>query len=110
MEEALEALWRKKEIPLPVIIVDFGAKFPDIGDRISSLTAPHRISDALLRDSLINGTLFRHSDLGKSFTDATIRNAAPLFRVCPTALVFGLWDSTGPKCVASRKISAWPSR
>jgi CRISPR-associated protein Csb1 len=50
-----------------------------------------------LRDSLLNGTLFRYSDLGKSFADATIRNAAPLFKVCPTGLVFGLWDSTGPR-------------
>src|SRR5262249_30392468 len=25
------------------------------------------------------------------------RNASSLFKVCPTGLVFGLWDSTGPK-------------
>lgn len=96
MEEALQHLWRDKRIALPVVVVDFGDKFPDLRG-ISSLTAPHRISDALLRDSLLGTTLFRHSELGKSFTDATPQAAAPLFRVCPTALVFGLWDSTGPK-------------
>ena len=32
-----------------------------------------------------------------SFSDATAKNAGPLFTVCPTGLIFGLWDSTGPK-------------
>lgn len=50
-----------------------------------------------MRDSLLDGTFFRFSDIGRSFTDATQKNAAPLFRVCTTALVFGVWDSTGPK-------------
>jgi CRISPR-associated protein Csb1 len=96
MEEALEALWEQKKIPLPVISVDFSKVAPEVG-RVTSLTAPHRIADALLRDSLLNGKLFRLSDVGKSFTDASIHNASPLFNVCPTGLVFGLWDSTGPK-------------
>ena len=96
MEEALEALWVNKEIALPVIAVDFSACAPDVGV-VTSLSAPHRVADALLRDSLIDGTLFRLSDIGRSFTDATAKNAASLFKVCPTGLVFGLWDSTGPK-------------
>ncbi len=96
MEEALQALWDEKKIALPVVSVDFSAIAPDVG-RVTSLTAPHRIADALLRDSLLNGQLFRLSDIGKSFTDASTRNATALFKVCPTGLVFGLWDSTGPK-------------
>jgi CRISPR-associated protein Csb1 len=96
MEEALQALWIDKRIAIPVVAVDFSVVAPDIG-RVTSLTAPHRIADALLRDSLLDGTLFRLSAIGKSFTDATPRNAAPLFKVCPTGLLFGLWDSTGPK-------------
>jgi CRISPR-associated protein Csb1 len=97
MEEALQELWAAKRIALPVIAVDFSEVAPDVGV-VTSLSAPHRIADALLRDSLMDdGTLFRLSQIGKSFTDATVRNAAPLFKVCPTALVFGLWDSTGPK-------------
>lgn len=99
MEEALQALWADKELTLPVIAVDFSA-FPDVGS-VTSLTAPHRIADALLRDSMIaedgKETLFRLSKLGGSFTNATLKLATPLFRVCPTALVFGVWDSTGPK-------------
>ncbi len=96
MEDALQALWVDKRIALPVIAVDFSNVAPDIGV-VTSLSAPHRVADALLRDSLDNGTLFRLSEIGRSFTDATPRNAAPLFKVCPTGLVFGLWDSTGPK-------------
>lgn len=96
MEEALEALWSEKRMALPVIAVDFQDVAPDVG-LLTSLSAPHRIADALLRDSLLDGRLFRFSDIGKSFTDATVKNAAPLFKVCPTGLVFGLWDSTGPK-------------
>lgn len=96
MEEALEALWARKDIALPVITVDFSASAPDVG-MVTSLSAPHRVADALLRDSLIDGTFFRLSEIGKSFTDATAKNATPLFKVCPTGLVFGLWDSTGPK-------------
>jgi len=95
MEEALEALWEEKKIALPVVSADFSHIAPEVG-RVTSLTAPHRIADALLRDSLLDGQLFRLSDVGKSFTDVSIRNATPLFKVCPTGLVFGLWDSTGP--------------
>jgi len=100
MEEALQALWTDKKLTLPVIEVDLSSAAPDIG-KITSLTAPHRVADALLRDSFVgeNGTqkLFRSSKIGRSFTDAGPRNARPLFKVCPTGLVFGIWDSTGPK-------------
>jgi len=100
MEEALQALWADKKLTLPVIEVDLSSAAPDVG-KVTSLTAPHRVADALLRDSLVNengsSTLFRMSALGRSFTDATPRNAGPLFKVCPTGLVFGIWDSTGPK-------------
>lgn len=96
MEEALQALWADKQIILPVLSVDFSSIAPEVG-RVTSLTAPHRIADALLRDSLLDGQLFRLSDIGKSLTDASIKNASALFKACPTGLVFGLWDSTGPK-------------
>jgi len=96
MEEALEALWTENKIALPVVSVDFTSVAPEVG-RVTSLTAPHRIADALLRDSLLDGQLFRLSDIGKSFTDASTKNATALFKVCPTGLLFGLWDSTGPK-------------
>lgn len=96
MEEALDVLWADKQLALPVIAVDLHKVAPELG-YVTSLTAPHRVADALLRDSMVDGTPFRLSTLGKSFTDATPRNASSLFKVCPTALVFGIWDSTGPR-------------
>lgn len=77
MEEALQALWADKKIGLPVVSVDFSSIAPEVG-RVTSLTAPHRIADALLRDSLLDGQLFRLSDIGKSFTDASTKNATAL--------------------------------
>ena len=61
---------------------------------MTSLSAPHRVADALLRDSFIDEDgkqkLFRSSTFGKSFTDASLRNPGLLFKVCPTGLVFGI--------------------
>ena len=95
MEEALQRLWRAKRIVLPVITINFDTKYPDL-NAITSLTAPHRIADALLRDSMLESTLFRHSSLGKRFISSTLADVSGLFRTCPTALLFGMWDSTGP--------------
>ena len=61
------------------------------------LEAPHRLADAIFRDSLLGGTLFRLSDAGRAITDAQPRNATALFHYSPTGLLFGMWDSTGPK-------------
>jgi CRISPR-associated protein Csb1 len=98
MEEALLEGWRRKELDFPVVQVDFTkqAGLEDL-DTISTLQAPHRVADALLRDSLLDGTLFRFSDVGRAITDARPNHATGMYRHCPTALVFGVWDSTGPK-------------
>lgn len=95
MEEALQRLWRAGKIVLPVISVAFPREYPDLNN-ITSLTAPHRIADALLRDSLLGENLFRHSPLGRSFITSTLADLSGLFHTCPSAIVFGLWDSTGP--------------
>lgn len=88
---------RRGEIRIPLVEVDFSSHFPDIG-RISTLEAPHRIADAILRDSVgPDGKTFRETEAGRSFTDATAADATGLFEWCPTALVLGMWDSTGPK-------------
>ena len=50
-----------------------------------------------VRDSLLDGVLFRFSRVGQAVTEATHRNAAALLRWSPTTLLFGGWDSTGPK-------------
>ena len=64
---------------------------------MTSLQAPHRLADAILRDSEYDGKPFRKSEIARSINEATPLNATPLYSLCPTALVFGMWDSTGPK-------------
>jgi CRISPR-associated protein Csb1 len=107
MEQALQEAVDNEEISLPLVEVDFGPAFKegklveDVG-RITSLQVPHRLADAILRDSEYkeaDGTLvpFRKSSVGKPINDASPRNATPIYQLCPTALLFGMWDSTGPK-------------
>jgi CRISPR-associated protein Csb1 len=104
MELALLEAETSKSISIPVVEVDFAkAGLPDVGT-ITALEAPHRIADAILRDSMLEGKRFRETDIGKSFTDANAQNATALFQFCPTALVFGMWDSTGPKGGMGTKI------
>ncbi len=99
LEEALQrALDCGMLSGIPVLNVDFtGLGLLDEVGRVSSLEAPHRIADAILRDSLHDGQPFRKSELGESLDQASLQNATPLYKLCPTALIFGLWDSTGPK-------------
>lgn len=97
MELALLDAWERGRIPLPVVTVDFSQADLPKGLRVTSLEAPHRIADALLRDSLLDGKPFRRSDVGRRLDDVESRNATALFELCPTTLVLGMWDSTGPK-------------
>ena len=99
MEDALHRAWEDQLIDFPVIPIDFTAR-EDISDldTITTLQAPHRAFDALLRDSVDeSGTLFRDTKVGRAITDASTKNATALMSFCPTVLLFGGWDSTGPK-------------
>ena len=99
MELALLEAHRSGKVALPLIVTHF-----DLGDShkyrsltVTSLEAPHRAADALFRDSRLDGVMFRESQKGRLLDTADVRNATGLFGLCPTALVFGLWDSTGPR-------------
>lgn len=85
--------------PLPLLKVAFTGIPKPI--TVTSLEAPHRVADAIFRDSCIREAgetkPFRASALGGILDHADIRNATGLFGLCPTALVFGVWDSTGPR-------------
>lgn len=97
-ELALLEGWERGELRFPVPFVDFAGD-PEVADlgRITVLEAPHRLADAIFRDSLLEGTLFRLSEVGRAVTEAHPRRATSLFRYAPSALLFGMWDSTGPK-------------
>lgn len=109
MELALQEAVDAGRLKLPLIEVDFTPWSPtgnrpeaerlidDVG-KITSLQVPHRLADAILRDSQTpDGTKFRDSDRGRLLNAVSPQNATALYQLCPTALVFGMWDSTGPK-------------
>lgn len=116
LEEALQQAIDEGKIQIPVVEVDFTSFYPGadkdeslrllepIG-KVTSLQAPHRIVDAILRDSIVaeDNKPFRardaaqESSVGQRLRRVTAQNATALFELCPTALLFGMWDSTGPK-------------
>jgi CRISPR-associated protein Csb1 len=89
---------RRGDLAAPVTSVDF-RPIPDLAgfDRISDYEASHRIFDALLRDSYDGENLFRNGVAGRAITEARPRDAAGLYHHSPHTLVFGGWDSTGPR-------------
>ncbi|MCA9189139.1 MAG: type I-U CRISPR-associated RAMP protein Csb1/Cas7u [Pirellulaceae bacterium] len=116
MEEALQQAVDAGRLKLPLIEVDFTDYFPgedkseemrliDPVGKVTSLQVPHRIADAILRDSIVkeDGKAFRstkekdESSYGQRLRRVSNHDATVLFELCPTALIFGMWDSTGPK-------------
>ena len=97
MEAALLEECRAGNLGLPLLVTRFDQPVLLKKFTVTSLEAPHRIADAIFRDSLLDGKAFRKSAKGAILDNAEVRNATGLFGLCPTALVFGLWDSTGPR-------------
>ena len=114
LQDALQDLIDEGRIELPNVEVDFTAistgegqdSLADLGV-LSSLQVPHRVYDAILRDSVIEvdpkhegdrtETLFRLSTEGSAITEASPKNATAIYDYAPEVLLFGGWDSTGPK-------------
>ena len=103
MELALRDEWEAGRLRLPVVKVDFEVGIRGVSKviTVTSLDASHRIADAIFRDSRIeqdgHPLMFRKSKRGAILDTTDIRNATGLFGLCPTALLFGLWDSAGPR-------------
>lgn len=100
LEEALLTAMRAGEITVPHIVVDFrgqqhdGMDLSDLGE-ITSLDAPHRVFDAIIRDSEEGGTRFTETEHFRQLHRTKPTNATYIFRLSPTSLVFGAWNSTG---------------
>lgn len=112
LQDAFLPNWRElatigepPECEIPIVAVH-------VGDRhgwVTSLTAPHRIHDAILRDSEIQETgqekiRFRASKIGQQIVNSRMYDASAFYKYCPTALLFGTWDSTAGEGLASAKI------
>jgi CRISPR-associated protein Csb1 len=98
IEDALQAAIDDGKLSMPLIEVNFREAnmnlHRQITDRITSLTVPHRLPDAILRDSEVSpGVRFKDSDYAKRWGSASLSNATPVWELCPTALILGMWGS-----------------
>jgi CRISPR-associated protein Csb1 len=110
LELALLEGHRAGELEFPLVEVDFaGTAAAEVG-KVSALEAPHRVFDALFlaceveRDNDGQRVPFRPrkrgqsaSSYGKQLEGCSASNATPLLELCPTALLFGAWDSHGAR-------------
>lgn len=108
LEECLLEVIRENEKPsddekllIPYVEVDFSDSNLDGITRITSLDAPHRVYDAIFRDSRLTGgengesQPFMESAVGQRLARASAEDASALLEISPTALLFGAWHSTG---------------
>jgi CRISPR-associated protein Csb1 len=109
MELALQDAWMGGEIEIPVVSSDFAAVENPGVSKVTSLQAPHRIADAILRDSTFGEgerpPKFRESEIGRELDQVSTAFATPLLKYAPHCLVFGMWDSTGPRGGAGVKFA-----
>jgi CRISPR-associated protein Csb1 len=114
LEEVLLAAMRQGAIELPYVTVDFKDTGLSGLTEITSLDAPHRVYDAILRDSSLDGQPFMKSELGIRLAQAKPGDATALLETSPTALLFGAWHSTGegggfgakfPRCLVSEIVA-----
>ena len=94
LEEAL-LVAAKDGLKLPYVTVDFSRAGLDPLAEVTSLDAPHRVYDAILRDSLLGNESFMRSEQGQRLASASPSDATALLELSPAALVFGAWHSQG---------------
>jgi len=104
----MEPLFREEHLRhlVPQVEICYGEAEKNNDGKLSILEAGHRLGDAVVRSTEL------HEEARDAFR-ALIRNgdAAPLARLAPTSLVFGVWDSrdTGAKVprIVQSVIRAW---
>jgi CRISPR-associated protein Csb1 len=97
LEDALSQAVTSGRVFVPHIQVDF-ANVPGLHDVgvITDLGAPHRVFDAILRDSETEtGAPFRKSPEGEAVLRASTREASAILTLSPVSLLMGAWNSTG---------------
>lgn len=106
LEEALKAAIIEKRLGgIPVLEVRFdGTAAKDhLREPITVLDAPHRVFDAIFRDSELPAASdkpavgFSETDAGEAIAKASLANATPLYEWSPTSLLFGCWNSANDK-------------
>jgi len=89
-EASLKAAREAEKITMPMLAVDL----TEIGlPALTLLDLPHRAADVYIQESYLGGQLFPKSADGQAYEQATPRNATGLLEICPTGLLFGIWNS-----------------
>lgn len=79
---------------VPQLVVEAGTR------KVSILEAGHRAGDAIVRCSELRDALQR------AFQALKMGDAAPLAKLAPTSLIFGVWDSRDTQAKAPRLLAA----
>ena len=95
LEQALATAAEEGVAEIPYVTVDFSGSGLEPIERITSLDAPHRVYDAILRDSQLGSEQFMQSAPGRRLGAARPSEATALLELSPTALLFGAWHSHG---------------
>lgn len=99
MEDALLEDILAENIFLPHVVTDFAGieLLKSVGKegKITCFDAPHRIFDAIIRDSMHAGKHFPFTSEGAAAIKSSARDATAIFGLSPASLLFGSWDSTG---------------
>jgi len=93
VEMAILDAHRRERIAYPNIELTIKAETGE--ERYSVLELSHRVYDAALRMSTVNGVPFAKSEIGKEIYSARIEKAAGLYKHSPITLTLGGWDSHG---------------
>ncbi len=111
LEEAIRR--HRASLGVPELILDLSAvpHLPaHLPTSISSWQFPHRVADAYLRDSQIDGADFEKTPLGKELLLATPWSAGALIGWFPGAALYGFWQShLGKKRANTKHARAWVS-
>ena len=106
LEEALKAAiveGRVSGVPVLKVSFDSTAAGEYLREPITVLDAPHRVFDAIFRDSEVPAANnkpavgFSETDAGEEIAKASLANATPLYEWSPTSLLFGCWNSANDK-------------
>ena len=93
-EAALVAARDAGLIKLADVYVDLSGTDAAVDRQLLSATEmPHRLSDAILRDSELDGVPFGKSELGRSILSTTATDLSAILETSPTTVLFGCWFS-----------------
>ena len=107
----LEETAAKTGVPLIVLAMDEDLHLPlHIRRTISNMQFSHRIGDAYVRDSMLDGTPFPKHPIGRALVESSAENADALVAWFPTAASFGFWISNfGAKRQQTKLPHSWKS-